>query len=509
MLCTIVGIVAGLVRAVYMFLAWEFNRWKKVGINGPKPKLLFGNVPSVLTQKRHPFYDYQEIYNDYKDEPVVGYFSIRTPQLMIRDPELIKEVLSKSFLYFAANDMAGLVDEKSDPLMSRNPFGMTGEKWKTTRAEITPAFTANRIRALFVLMEQVCGRMTEHINQNIAQNECTFDAKELMTKYTTDVVSNCIFAIDAQSFTKEKPEIREMGRRIMDFNVTAQIIFGLITFIPSIRKFYKFTFIPRDVEEFFIRVMREAIQHRKKHKIVRNDYLDHLLALEEKKQISEIDIAGHGVSFFADGFETSSWMMTFCLYDLASHPAIQRQLREEIRTVQANKKSLDYDNISEMTFLEQVCNETLRLHLVVPLLVKRCTEDVELVGPKDKKIRITAGTTVTIPYFVHFDPLYYDEPEKYKPERFAPETGGTKSYREKGVYFPFGDGPRMCLGMRFALAQAKRGIVEIINRYEITVNPRTKEPLEYDPKLLMLNVVGGIWLDFKPLAAGLRNLRLE
>ncbi|XP_055635074.1 probable cytochrome P450 28d1 [Toxorhynchites rutilus septentrionalis] len=499
MLWTIIGIVSGLVGAAYLFLAWEFNRWKKTGIKGPKPKLLFGNVPSILTQKQHPFYDYQRIYNDYKDEPVVGYFSVRTPHLMIRDPELIKEVLSKSFRNFSANDFSNLVDEKSDPLLARNPFSLSGEKWKTRRAEITPAFTTNRIKALSVLMEDVCARMTNYITQKIAQNECTFDTKELMTKYTTDVVSNCIFAIDAQSFTKEKPEIREMGRRIMDFNVTAQIVFTLVTFIPSIRNFYKFTFVPRDVQEFFIHIMREAIQHRKKNNIVRNDFLDHLLSLEEKKQISEIDIAGHGVSFFADGFETSSWMMTYCLYDLASNPAVQRQVREEIRSVQASKKTLDYDTVGEMTYLEQVCNETLRLHAIIPVLAKRCTEDVELTGPKDRKIRITAGTTVTIPYFVQFDPLYYDEPEKFKPERFAPETGGVKPYREKGVYFPFGDGPRMCLGMRFAMAQAKRGIVEIIDKFEITVNPKTKEPLVFEPKLFMLNVVGGIWLDFKPI----------
>ncbi|EAT41345.1 AAEL007010-PA [Aedes aegypti] len=493
---TVVGVLGGILSAIYLFLSWNFDCWKKDGIKGPKPRLLFGNLPNVLKQKKHIFYEYEKIYNDFKTEPVVGYFSVRTPQLMIREPELIKEVLIKGFRYFSANEFSDAVDEKSDPLFARNPFSLSGEKWKTRRGEITPAFTNNRIKALSTLMDEVCDRMTDHVKK---QKEPAVDTKELMSKYTTDVVSNCVFAIDAQSFSKDKPEIREMGRRIMDFNFRAQIILMITTFLPSVKKFYKFTFLPREVEQFFIRIMKDAIRHRKENNIVRNDYLDHLLSLQEKKQISEIDMAGHGVSFFADGFETSSTVMTNCLFDLASHPEIQTRLREEIRNVQATKGGINYDNIGEMTYLDQVLNETLRIHPIIPVLRKRCTESTVLVGPKDQKIPVSAGTTVVIPYFVQLDSQYYQEPNKYNPERFSPENGGTKPYRERGVYFPFGEGPRMCLGMRFAIAQVKRGIIEIIDKFEISVNSKTQVPLKYEPKMFMLYPVGGIWLDYKSI----------
>nr|XP_029718734.1 uncharacterized protein LOC109429227 [Aedes albopictus] len=491
-----VGGVCGIFSAIYLFLSWNFDHWKKVGVKGPKPKLLFGNLPNILTQKRQIYYDHQKIYNDFKSEPVVGYFSVRTPQLMIRDPELIKEVMIKGFRYFAANEFSDVVDEKSDPLFARNPFSLSGEKWKTRRAEITPAFTNNRIKALSTLMDEVCDRMTAYVKK---QNSSALDTKELMAKYTTDVVSNCVFAIDAQSFSKDKPEIREMGRRIMDFNFAAQLILMVTTFLPSIKNFYKFSFVPKEVEHFFIRIMQDAIRHRKDNNIVRNDYLDHLLSLQEKKQISEIDMAGHGVSFFADGFETSSLVMTYCLYDLASHPDIQSRLRDEIRNVQANKGGVNYDTIGEMTYLDQVLNESLRLHPIIPVLAKRCTEDTVLIGPKGKKIPVSAGTAVTIPYFVQLDPQYYQDPEKFDPDRFSPENGGTKPYREQGVFLPFGEGPRMCLGMRFAIAQVKRGIVEILDKFELTVNSKTQVPLTFEPKMFMLYPVGGIWLDYKSI----------
>uniref|UniRef100_A0A1Q3FSN6 Putative cytochrome p450 n=1 Tax=Culex tarsalis TaxID=7177 RepID=A0A1Q3FSN6_CULTA len=499
MLCTLLIILSGLATLFYLILVWNFNYWKKAGINGPKPTPLFGNLPNMWTKKQHIFYDLKKIYDDYRNEPVIGYFSIRTPHLMIRDPDLIKEVLVKSFRYFNANNISDAIDERSDPLFARNPFCLSGEKWKNRRAEITPAFTNSRVKALSTLVDEVCVRLSDYVKQNVVKNGATFDVKELMSKYTTDVVSNCVFAIDAQSFTKEKPEIREMGRRIMDLNFKAQIIMFLTNFFPSIKKFYKFTFIAHDVQEFFIRIMKEAIRHRKQNNIVRNDYLDHLLSLEEKKQVTEIDMAGHGVSFFADGFETSSSVITYCLFDLASNPAIQKQLRQEIREVQANKGGLTYDNIGEMTYLEQVLNESLRMHVITPTLAKRCTENVELTSSKGKKIRIQAGTAVNIPHMVHRDPQYYDEPEKFKPERFAPEKGGNKPYREKGVYFPFGEGPRMCLGMRFALMQAKRGIVEIIDKFEISVSSRMKLPIVYDPKPFLLYPEGSTWLDFKVL----------
>ncbi|XP_053691413.1 probable cytochrome P450 28d1 [Sabethes cyaneus] len=494
---TLAAILAGLLAAVYLYLIWDFNRWKKAGIVGPKPRVLFGNLPSLLTQKEHIYYDMERIYNNFKGEPVVGLYSIRTPQLMIRDPELIKEVLSKSFNHFAANQFSDLVDEKSDPLFARNPFSLSGEKWKNRRAEITPAFTNNRIKALYTLIEEVCIRMTEYLNQKIKQNESPFDIKEIMAKYTTDVVSNCIFAIDAQSFKKDKPEIREMGRKIMEFNFSAQFAMIMLTFFPAIKRFYKFSFVRKEVEDFFIRIMTDAIRYRKQNNIVRNDYLDHLLTLEEKKQISEIDIAGHGVSFFADGFETSSLVMAYCLFDIASHPKVQEELRNEIRDFQKNRGGITYENLGEMTYLDQVLNESLRIHPIIPNLSKDCTKDIVLNGPKDKKIHVTTGTTVIIPFFVHLDAEYYDEPEKYKPERFSPENGGTKPYKEKGVFLPFGDGPRMCLGMRFALTQAKRGILEIIDKFDITVNPKTRVPLKFEPKMLMQYPIGGIWLDLE------------
>ena len=142
------------------------------------------------------------------------------------------------------------------------------------------------------------------------------------------------------------------------------------------------------------------------------------------------------------------------------------------------------------------------MHPILSVLAKLCTETTELVSSKDKKVQVEKGTTVIIPIAgISLDERHYPEPNKFDPERFSPENGGTKSYKEKCVYIPFGEGPRQCLGMRFGLAQVKRGIVEIVRKYEISVNEKTKEPLMIDPNVFLISPVGGMWLDFKEVKA--------
>lgn len=85
------------------------------------------------------------------------------------------------------------------------------------------------------------------------------------------------------------------------------------------------------------------------------------------------------------------------------------------------------------------------------------------------------------------------------PERFDSEHGGLKAFKDKGVYLSFGDGPRICLGVRFALMQSKAAIAQIIRNFEITVNGKTQEPLVIDPKEFINVKTGGLWLDFKPV----------
>lgn len=152
---------------------------------------------------------------------------------------------------------------------------------------------------MFPLIEEVLNRLTKHINDELEKghNE-PFDAREISAKYTTDVVSSCIFNADAQSFTQEKPEIREMGRKIMQFSPFITFMFILYSIFPFLMKVYKVKMVQKEVEDFFSSLMSQAVEQREKNPVNRDDYLAYLISLRSKKQFSQLDMAAHGVTFF-------------------------------------------------------------------------------------------------------------------------------------------------------------------------------------------------------------------
>ena len=143
--------------------------------------------------------------------------------------------------------------------------------------------------------------------------------------------------------------------------------------------------------------------------------------------------------------------------------------------------------------------ESLRLHPPGYYLHKQCNEAVEIDLPKDKKMFFDNKSVIYIPLMsIHQDPEYYEDPLQFNPDRFSAENGGAKKYKDQGVFFPFGDGPRICVGMRFATAQAKIAIATIVKNFEITVNPKTPEQFIIDPQAIV-NAIKGCMLDLKEI----------
>lgn len=130
-----------------------------------------------------------------------------------------------------------------------------------------------------------------------------------------------------------------------------------------------------------------------------------------------------------------------------------------------------------------------------------CTEPIEIEGVKGKKLLVEKDVSIIIPVMaIHNDPENYDEPEKFKPERFSQENGGIRSYVDKGIFLPFGMGPRVCLGMRFALVQSKAAIVDIVRNFQISGSNKNKLPFTVDATEFINAKTGGLWINFKSLS---------
>lgn len=149
-----------------------------------------------------------------------------------------------------------------------------------------------------------------------------------------------------------------------------------------------------------------------------------------------------------------------------------------------------------------VCTETMRISPPGFSISKVCTEPFELANFDGKPVRIEPGTIVHIPiYSIHNDPLLHPHPHQFDPERFDSERcADLKTLRDEGIFFPFGHGPRICMGMRYSTLVIKAALVEIVKHFELSLNGRTADPLLLKPKDFLYMPVHGVFIDYKPIS---------
>lgn len=132
-------------------------------------------------------------------------------------------------------------------------------------------------------------------------------------------------------------------------------------------------------------------------------------------------------------------------------------------------------------------------------LSRLCNEPVEVDLPKDKKIYFEKNSVVLFPInSIMMDPEFYPNPDKFDPERFSPENGGVKPYIERGIFIPFGNGPRICVGSRFAISQSKIAIATLVRNFDIEINPKSPKEYVIHPQALIATLTGCV-LDFKEI----------
>ena len=141
--------------ALYLYFTRNFNFWQKLGIPYVKPKPFVGNFKECAFQKVNIGKHLQQIYEQHSDKPYVGIFSFDKPILLIREVELVKNILVKDFQYFI--DRVISFDEKLDTLFSRTLFVIKGQIWRNWRTNLTPVFISSKMKKMFYLVN-TCGK---------------------------------------------------------------------------------------------------------------------------------------------------------------------------------------------------------------------------------------------------------------------------------------------------------------------------------------------------------------
>ncbi|EFN88978.1 Cytochrome P450 6A1 [Harpegnathos saltator] len=437
------GIVA-VILALYYYFTSTFGFWKSRGIHGPQPIPLFGNVKDVMFARKAMCNYLMEICNVYKDEPMIGIFVRRTPVLIVKDPDLIKDILIKDFSNFPERGFT--THERADPL-SQHLVALEEKRWRPLRTKLSPVFTSGKLREMFLLILKCSEHLERYVEKLVSRSEI-IECCALTAKYTTDVISSCAFGIDTNSLSDVESEFLKMGREVFDPKWYNLIRLKIKQNAPQLFDILGYVLPQTKVTKFFTRIIMENIEYRERNNIIRHDFVDVLRELKRHPDKIDIEltdsvIASQAFIFFLAGFESSSSAMTHALYELAQNHKIQDTLREEIEQECAKDEDvLTYDNVKKMNYLDKVLRETLRKYPPATFLMRQSTSSYTF---DSVKTNIPKGQPVWIPvYAIQRDPNIYPNPDIFDPERFK---GEVMQNRNTMYYLPFGSGPRNCIGV--------------------------------------------------------------
>ncbi|KAL7292080.1 hypothetical protein TKK_0014355 [Trichogramma kaykai] len=483
-----------LLLAIYYYYVANYNFWSSQKVPGPKPLPVFGNVKDVILGKMSLGDYLTKIYNEYVDEPIIGIYDRRKPICVVKDPELIKDVLIKDFTAFADRGLSR--NYKVEPL-HKTLFFLEPKGWRPLRSNLSPTFTSGKLKDMFYLLVECADHLQQYLAKCV-ERDPVIECCELTAKFTTDVIGSCAFGLKMNALTEEESQFRIIGRKIFRTNGMKFVKSRIKEYLPFMLNWFPAFFYDHEVNDFFINTMRQTMEYRKKNNVRRADFVDLLMELRENPQkvgdieLDDVLITSQAFLFFVAGFETSSSTISNALYELAQHQPIQDKLRREIyEELERCDGQIKYDSIKNMSYMDKVFNETLRKYPPLTSLMRRSTQPYTFYGTK---VTIPAHTRLLIPVFaIHRDPQIYPESDIFDPERFSEEN---KNTRHSSHYLPFGDGPRNCIGMRFAIIQSKVGLVKILNNYRVEVCDKTLIPYPKNPRAFLLAPLGGIHLKF-------------
>jgi len=298
-----------------------------------------------------------------------------------------------------------------------------------------------------------------------------------------------------------------MGQEIFRPSVRTILKFMARTFHPSLPYYLNLKTMRQDVETFFIDFVKNTAKERE-NSSDRKDFIQILIDLQKEdflqRQSNEKDdsfvltdnvLASNAFVFFIAGFETTAATMSFLLLELAANPTIQGAVKDEIvQALENHEGKLNYDTIKDSPYMDMVISETLRKYPIASALLRQCTETYHMPG---SSVVLQKGTRVFIPVFaLHRDPKYFPDPERFDPDRFSPQN---KTKITPGTYLPFGEGPRICIGLRFAMMEMKYAFCKIIPKYLFSLSDKMEYPVKFKrggaPLLAPHN---GIWLHVSP-----------
>ncbi|XP_068197584.1 cytochrome P450 3A27-like isoform X2 [Antennarius striatus] len=424
---TLIALILVLIL-VYGYAPYGF--FKKIGIQGPKPLPFIG---TFLEYRKGVHYFDTECYEKYGK--LWGLYDGRQPLLCVMDTAMIKTILIK---------------------------------------ECYSTFINKR---MYAIMLQHSGNLINSICKKVEADE-VIEVKEIFGPYSIDIVTSSAFSVDVDSINRPTDPFLVNVKKMVSFTILDPLIVLVVLFpflVPILEKM-NVSLFPTQLSDFFSNFLKTIKSDRKKknERKYRVDFMQLMVDAqmsEIKEGLTDDEILAQALVFILAGYETTTNSLGFLAYNLATRPQIQKILQEETDRTFPKKSQPTYEALVRMEYLDMVVNETMRLYPFAPRLNRISNAAVEING-----VTIPKGTVIVVPvYTLHRDPLLWSNPEAFQPERFRKEN---RCNIEPHAFLPFGEGPRNCIGMRFAILMMKLAMVEILQRFSFVTCKETDIPME-------------------------------
>lgn len=452
------GIVT-ILSILYIYFKFSFNYWKSNGVPYLEPSFPYGNLKGFGVTI-HPSIFFQNLYDKFKGSAqFFGIYFFSEPVPVILDLDLVKNILVKDFDYFTERGI--YYNEKDDPL-SAHLFSLDGPKWKVLRPKLTSTFTSGKMKFMFPTIVEVGHQLRDCLDKLIKEND-ELEIKEVLARFTTDVIGTCAFGIECNSLKDPNTEFRNMGRKVFGEPRHSQYIIAFKNNFKNVARILGMKTNHDDVSEFFLNAVFDTVKYREQNNVHRNDFMDLLISIKNEqsldKQLTMNEIAAQAFIFFLAGFETSSTTLTYCLYELALNKDIQTKTRQQIQNAfKKHNGQFTYEMMMDISYIDHVLqgnvktssdlskyffynsfffcfSETMRKYPPVANLTRRVRKNYKIPGTD---LEFKKGMTVIIPiYAIQRDSEYYPDPEKFDPDRFEVEE---VKKRDHMTWLPFGEG---------------------------------------------------------------------